>query len=57
MVLAFFDSKGLIFMNYVPRGTMVNANYIMEALGKFLKIFKQNRLEMVTGGGLVVPLE
>jgi hypothetical protein len=49
MVLAFFHSKGLIYMNYVPRETTVNANYIMEALGKFLKIFKQKRLEMVTG--------
>jgi hypothetical protein len=40
MVLAFFDSKGLIYMN------LLNAIYIVEALGKFLKIFKQKRLEM-----------
>jgi histone-lysine N-methyltransferase SETMAR len=36
MVLAFFDSKGLIYTNYVPTGTMVNAKYILNALGKFL---------------------
>ena len=43
MVLAFFDSKGLIYTNYVPRGTTVNANYILEALGKSMKIFRQKR--------------
>jgi histone-lysine N-methyltransferase SETMAR len=35
MVLAFFDAKGLIYTNYVPRGTTVNARYIVEALGSF----------------------
>lgn len=43
MVLCFFDSKGLIYTNYVPRGTTVNANYIVEALGRFMKIFKEKR--------------
>jgi hypothetical protein len=28
-------------MNYVPRGKTVNANYIVEALGRFLMIFKK----------------
>jgi histone-lysine N-methyltransferase SETMAR len=46
MVLAFFDSKDLIYTNYVPRGTKVIAMYIVEALGKFLKVFKQKRPEM-----------
>jgi hypothetical protein len=32
MVLAFFDANGIIYTNYVPKGTTVNANYIMEAL-------------------------
>jgi hypothetical protein len=32
MVLAFSDSKGLIYMNYVPSGTMENAKKIIEAL-------------------------
>jgi hypothetical protein len=51
MILAFFGSKGLIYTNYVPRGTTMNANCIMEALGKFLKIFKQKRPEMRSGTG------
>jgi len=43
MVLAFFDSKGLIYTNYVPRGQTVNATYIIEALYKFLKVFRKKR--------------
>ena len=42
MVLAFFDSKGLIYKNYVPRGTMINANNTLMALGRCMTIFKQN---------------
>ncbi len=30
MVLAFFDNKGLIYTNYVPRRTKVNARYTVE---------------------------
>jgi len=40
MVLSFSNCKGPIYMNYVPRGTMVNAKFILEALGRFMKIFK-----------------
>jgi histone-lysine N-methyltransferase SETMAR len=43
MALAFFDSKGLIYTNYMPRGTIVNAKYIVEALSNFMKIFKKKR--------------
>ncbi len=49
MVLAFFDSKGLIYTNYVPRETTVNAKYIVEALGNFMKIFKKKRPIMAAG--------
>ena len=35
MVLAFFDSKGLIYTNIVPRGQTVNADYIITALQLF----------------------
>jgi hypothetical protein len=52
MVLAFFDAKGLIYTNYVPRGTTVNARYIVEALGSFLKILKKKRPVMVPSLGL-----
>jgi hypothetical protein len=37
MVLAFFDSKSLIYTNHVTRGTTLNTKYIMDALVKFLK--------------------
>jgi hypothetical protein len=47
MVLAFFNSKGLIYTNYMPRGTTVNANYIVEALGMFMKILRKKRLQMM----------
>jgi acyl-CoA thioesterase len=45
MVLAFFDSMGLIYTNYVPGGggVTVNARYIVVALGKFMKIFRKKR--------------
>ncbi len=46
MVLAFFDSKGLIYTNYVPKGSTVTASYIVEALGKFPKVFRQKRPEI-----------
>ncbi len=41
MVLAFFDAKGLIYTNYMPRWTTVKARYIVEALGSYLKILKK----------------
>ena len=47
MVLAFFDSKGLIYTNYVPRGTTINAIYIVKALGQFMKILRKKRPVMV----------
>jgi histone-lysine N-methyltransferase SETMAR len=49
MVLAFFDAKGLIYTNYVPKGTTVNANYIVEALGTFLKVLRKKRPVMAAG--------
>jgi histone-lysine N-methyltransferase SETMAR len=43
------STKGVIYTNYVPRGTTVNANYILESLVKFLKVFMQKRPEMEAG--------
>jgi [histone H3]-lysine36 N-dimethyltransferase SETMAR len=43
MVLVFFDSQGVIYTDYVPKGDSVNSQYIIEALSRFLKIFKQKR--------------
>jgi 4-amino-4-deoxy-L-arabinose transferase-like glycosyltransferase len=47
MLLAFFDSKGLIYTDIVPRGTSINANYIIKPLGKFLVHLKYKRPEIV----------
>jgi hypothetical protein len=47
-VVAFFDNKGLIYTNIVPRGSMVNANYIVKAMGTFMKHLRKKRPEMVS---------
>ncbi len=49
MVLAFFDSKCLIYTNDKPWETTVNVKYIMEALCRFMKILMQKRQAMVAG--------
>ena len=49
MVLAFFDSRGLIYTNIVPRGTPVNAAYIVKALAVFWKKLKKKRPQMAAG--------
>jgi hypothetical protein len=49
MVLAFFDAKGFIYTIYVPRGTIVNAMYIIEDLGSFMKILKKKRPVLAVG--------
>ena len=43
MVLCFFDNEGLIYTNVVPKGTMVNAAYIIDVLGRFLKKMREKR--------------
>jgi hypothetical protein len=32
MLLAFFDSKGLVYTHIIPKGTAINANYILVVL-------------------------
>ncbi len=44
IVLVFFDSH---HTNYLPREPIMNANYIVDALNRFLKTFKQRRPAMV----------
>jgi hypothetical protein len=46
MVLAFFNSKGLIYTNHMPWGTAVNASCIMDALDWLIKFLKQKKLVM-----------
>ena len=50
MVLAFFDAAGLIYTNIVPKGTTVNAAYIVKALKVFMKKMKAKRPQMVEQG-------
>ncbi len=47
MLLAFFDSKDLIYSHIVPKGSAVNGKYIVKALGNFLKQMKKKRPEMI----------
>jgi hypothetical protein len=49
VILAFFNSTGIIYINHVSKDTSVHSNYIVDALGKFFKVFKQKRLEMEAG--------
>ncbi len=46
MVLVFFDAKGVIYTNFVPKGQTVNASYIRTALARFLEVFRQKRPKM-----------
>ena len=49
MVLVFFDAKGVIYTNIVPRGQTVNAAYITKALAAFMKNMRTKRPELVSG--------
>ncbi len=49
MVLAFFDNKGVIYTNYVPRGATVNGDYIIKALKGFLKALRLKRPDLEPG--------
>jgi histone-lysine N-methyltransferase SETMAR len=46
MVVAFFDSRGLIYMHIVPRGASINVAYTIKVLGTFLEHFKKKRPAM-----------
>ncbi len=47
MILAFFDSKGLVYSHIFARGVPINGNYIVKVLGLFMKQLKKKRLAMV----------
>jgi hypothetical protein len=48
MVLVFFDTKGVIYMNYAPRGKTINAEYVKKALARFLVIFRNKRPKILS---------
>jgi histone-lysine N-methyltransferase SETMAR len=48
MVMAFFDSRGLIYSDIIPRGAKINPIYIVKVQGIFLKKLRQKRLEKVS---------
>jgi hypothetical protein len=47
MVMAFFDSKGLIYTYIVPKGQPVNANYIVTVLGTFLRHLRKKQPDLI----------
>ena len=49
MVVAFFDSQGMVNTNYGPRGTTAIANLIVGALQIYLKAFRPKGPEMASG--------
>jgi hypothetical protein len=56
MLLAFFDSEGLISVHIMPRGASINFIYIIKVLGNFMKWLKNKRPVLVDHAGLVFPL-
>jgi hypothetical protein len=47
VILAFFDSKGLVYSHIVARGVLINTNCIVKVLGLFMKQLKKKRPAMV----------
>jgi hypothetical protein len=47
MLMAFFDSKGLIYTHIVPRGVSINAAYTVKVLNIFYKNLKQKRANLM----------
>jgi [histone H3]-lysine36 N-dimethyltransferase SETMAR len=43
MVMAFFDSRGLIYTPLAPRGATINADYTIMVLGNFMEHLRKKR--------------
>ena len=50
MMIPFFDSKGIIYIHWVPHGQMVNKEYYVEVLREFRKRFRRKRPELFKSG-------
>ncbi len=49
MVLASFDSQGIVYNHYVPKGKTVNCAYIVKVLQEFLRSLKKKRPTLESG--------
>ena len=49
-MIPFFDSTGMIYMNWVPTGQTVNREYYVEVLRKFRKRFRRKRPALFKSG-------
>ena len=43
MVFSFFDAAGIIYQHYAPLGAKLNAVYLTNVMGKFLRTFRSKR--------------
>jgi hypothetical protein len=50
MLLAFFNSKGLVYSHIVPRGSTVNTAYIPKVLDVFMQHLRKKRTFLVEQG-------
>lgn len=46
MMIPFFDSKGIIYIHWVPHSQTVNKEYYVEGLREFRKRFRRKRPEL-----------
>jgi Transposase. len=53
MLIAFFDSKGMIYQTYLPKGHTINSDYYIKVLSTFLKHLRKKRPEKIAQGWLL----
>jgi hypothetical protein len=49
MVLAFFDSQGVVSSHYVPKGKTMNSIYVAKVLLEFLRQLRKKRSNLESG--------
>jgi histone-lysine N-methyltransferase SETMAR len=54
MATVFWDSEGILLIDYLPRKTTMNGNYYAEVLGKLEKAIKEKRKEKFKNGILLL---
>jgi histone-lysine N-methyltransferase SETMAR len=53
MLIAFFDSRGIIYQHWVEKGKNINSDYYIGVLRKFLKHFRNKRPDLFASGWLL----